>query len=848
MRRSETSTAAAAYLARADLRRRWVQVVALAVLGGLAVGVSLAFLAGARRTATAYERHLDASNASHVEINPGQYAPESDAALRALPGVEDISMWVALTLVRVDEQGRPVPSGEDPLTFTTDRRFYDMDQPVVTSGRLPDSGRPNEAAISQLAADTSGLSVGDHIDYRWYHYDEETFAPTADDRPPLRVRIVGIFIPNEDIVPEPLDRIGSGDAQPRDAGRRPTPSAGSTTRGTGCGCATGTTASRPSIGSWRQLAAEHNEAIGDDVYGWSSNIHLTTALRDRSERAVRPLVIALGIFGGSVAPRVGRLRRGGRRAAGSAAGGRPRDHPDARPRSPGPRAGRAGGAHGRRGRCGRGRGRSPRSSCRRRSRSGRSVRSSRPRGSTSTGWWWGSDRALLLVLGGSLAAWSLRRTSSRSVAGATTLHPSRAASWLARSGLPLPMVLGARQALEPGRGRTAVPTRSTLVALMGAVLVLVTAVVFAGNLRDLESDTSRFGWNSDAVAISGSGYDAFIPKRATPWLRRNGVSRLRYATTGRVVVDGSGVAAVALAPGPDDLGPTVIEGRAPAGSGEVALGSETMDDLGLEVGDRVEVGSRSRSAPATVTGRAVFPLLGGVQTVHTALGQGVWLTGDDSRLIDDLPEEGSIYNFALLDLRPGVDPSDVSKAIQATDDLSPEGSNDVLGVLRPPEVATAVSLDTGQVALAGHPRGHRRPRAGPHPVGGGAPPGPRPRAAPGARFHLGPGGRGDVVAVTPHRGGRPRGGRAARRGRGTLDLDAVRGPDPRRAGPDGARRGPRARGGGAGGDRARRLGPPGPPGCPYHPGALVAGRVMGAGTTPWWRVPPLAVAARRGRI
>ena len=68
---------------------------ALAVLGGLAVGVSLAFLAGARRTASAYERHLDASRASHVEINPGQYTPESDAAIRALPGVEDISMWVA---------------------------------------------------------------------------------------------------------------------------------------------------------------------------------------------------------------------------------------------------------------------------------------------------------------------------------------------------------------------------------------------------------------------------------------------------------------------------------------------------------------------------------------------------------------------------------------------------------------------------------------------------------------------------------------------------------------------------------------------------------------------------------
>ena len=549
MRRSDSSTAAAAYLARADLRRRWLQVVALAVLGGLAVGVSLAFLAGARRTDSAYERHLDASHASHVEINPGQYSPESDAAIRALPGVEDISMWVALTLVRVDDEGRPVPSGEDPLTFTTDRRFYDMDQPVVTSGRLPDPERPNEAAISELAADTSGLSVGDHIDYRWYHYDEETFAPTPDDRPPLRVRIVGIFIPNEDIVPEPLDRIGRAMLSPAmlekaDAiGRLDYPWYGIRLRDGYDGVAA---VDR----TWRRLAAEHNEGV-DDYFS------AVVVERPPHHRAAGPLRAGGAAardrarhLRGPVAPRVGRLRRGGRRAAGPAAGGRPRDLPDARARSPGPRAGRAGGAPRRRGRCGRGRGRH------RGPRVARVPDRAVPRDRAVPG-----DRCRLAGGGDRIprrcSCWADPSPRGRSAGPRRGPSPERPrctrrapASWLARSGLPLPMVLGARQALEPGRGRTAVPTRSTLVALMGAVLVLVTAVVFAGNLRDLESDTSRFGWNSDAVAISGAGYDAFIPPKATPWLRENGVARLRYATTGRVVVDGSGVAAVALARGP----------------------------------------------------------------------------------------------------------------------------------------------------------------------------------------------------------------------------------------------------------------------------------------------------------
>ena len=465
----------------------------------------------------------------------------------------------------------------------------------------------------------------------------------------------------------------------------------------------------------------------------------------------------------------------------------------------------------------------------------------------STGWWWGSDSASLLVLGGSLAAWSLRRTSSQSVAGATTLHPSCAASWLARSGLPLPMVLGARQALEPGRGRTAVPTRSTLVALMGAVLVLVTAVVFAGNLRDLESDTSRFGWNSDAVAISGSGYDAFIPPKATPWFRENGVARLRYATTGRVVVDGSGVAAVALAAGPDDLGPTVIEGRAPAGSGEVALGSETMDDLGLEVGDRVELGSRSRSIPATVTGRAVFPLLGGVQTVHTALGQGAWLTGDDARLIDDLPEEGSVYNFALLDLRPGVGRVGPGGGDPVRPTTSRRrASNDVLGVLRPPEVATAVrstparsrwpaSSWSSPCSCSGSPC-RRWCTAGPGTSRcTGCSGSPRARWARRCRGSPCSRWRSASRSGCPSAWLRGGGFGPCSRTRST-SCRARRCRSPRSA----LRRGPARR------DRARRVRPPRAPGREYHPRALVAGRVMCAGTTGRHRVPPLALAAGSG--
>jgi hypothetical protein len=148
------------------------------------------------------------------------------------------------------------------------------------------------------------------------------------------------------------------------------------------------------------------------------------------------------------------------------------------------------------------------------------------------------------------------------------------------------------------------------------------------------------------------------------------------------------------------LSPTLLSGRVPTRSGEVVLGQETMHRLGVETGDRVTLGAKPHARRATVTGAAVFPVLGGVQTVHTGLGQGAWLAAQDAAVIDGQAPGAPTYNFALIDLEPGVEPIDLSRAMRRTVNLSTEGGDDVLGVLRPPEVATAVSLDGGQVGLA----------------------------------------------------------------------------------------------------------------------------------------------------
>src|SRR5262245_59407293 len=93
-------------LARAEMRKRWRAVVIAGLLFGVAAGVGLGSLAGARRTASVVDRHLAASNASDIEIDPGAVTPEVDAALRSLPHVTAANYWLVYSAFPLDSDGR----------------------------------------------------------------------------------------------------------------------------------------------------------------------------------------------------------------------------------------------------------------------------------------------------------------------------------------------------------------------------------------------------------------------------------------------------------------------------------------------------------------------------------------------------------------------------------------------------------------------------------------------------------------------------------------------------------------------------------------------------------------------
>src|SRR5206468_6680960 len=81
---------------------------------------------------------------------------------------------------------------------------------------------------------------------------------------------------------------------------------------------------------------------------------------------------------------------------------------------------------------------------------------------------------------------------------------------LARSGAPAATVVGVRLALEPGRGRTAVPVRTTVVGVTIAVATMVAAFGFAASINRLLGTPSLYGWNWD-LDVSDFGYGE-VPK------------------------------------------------------------------------------------------------------------------------------------------------------------------------------------------------------------------------------------------------------------------------------------------------------------------------------------------------
>lgn len=640
--------------ARAELRRRWRGWVGMAVLIGLVGGIVTALAAGARRTETAYER-LQQQNAPAAVlvidtslVNPAARVDLNEAA--RVPGVRDPVPVNALLAAGGRADGRELPSTAVAAFSTEDDALgRSIERKRVLEGRLADPEAADEIVVSYAAARRYDLSPGTILELDYIESDQflQAFAPllrgladrvsgrdtsavdiaaaggarayrfvvtgvvsSSMDFPPVPGTLVPIVYPTPAFhresgsslvgTPTLLVRLDPGlsvEAYKAELERR-NPGANLTFSG---GIEDRAVTVQRSIdlqakGLWflaalvalastmivaqllvRQVALESDDEPTLRALGMTPRQRLAAG-------SFRAAIVALGA--GAVAVAVG-AALSPLFPLGTAAAAEP---------TPGFRV------------------------------DGLALAI-------------GASVVALTTFAISVLAAGVRvaRVSSGSGGGARSRRSGRLA-WTRH--LPLTLRLGGRLALDPGRGRTAVPVRSTLASLSVAVGAAALALTVTASLDHLIQTPRLYGWAWDAQ-VGGAGTPD-ISESLTAGLRDNpAVDNIAVGAIPQLEIDGVRVDAYAVDDRQGSVATPLLEGRAPQRSREIVLGTATLNDIGGSVGDRVEVAAGDRRTEMRVVGRGVFPSLGDAGQ----LGRGARLTFAGLERVSP----GSLRSIALVD-------------------------------------------------------------------------------------------------------------------------------------------------------------------------------------------------------
>jgi FtsX-like permease family len=719
------------YRVRATFRRRLGGYLALAVVVGLIGGVALASVTAARRTDSSYPDYLAGTNPSGLIIQPNTNSNAATAAqanegyqnllsrIRHLPHVRGLATADSINAALLTPRGGygPVLFTQVQLVASSDGMFAGQDRLTVTAGRR--AVRPDEVVATSRAAALLHLHVGSRLRLGVWASSPRPGLPPFYRK--LDLTVTGIGVVSTQIVQDDIDSDRTGFLIGTPAlDREFTP------------CCTGTSY----IGLRLADGSRYDAAVAQDYLNLSMSssgtgssqvlqlleVYNTAAIEAQAQRAIRPEAIALGVFGliaGLAALIIGAqsVSRQLRAAAD--------DAEILRALGAGPAATTADGALGVVAAVVAGAllavavavALSPFSLF-------GPVRQAEPGRGVYVDWAVLGLGALglVVVLGGVTAVTGYRLAPHRAAA---RRQPADRGSAVVRAGLGAGLgatgVAGLRFALEPGRGRTAVPVRSVLAGAVLAVIVVAATLTFGASLSYLIARPALYGWNFSYALYSTDGWGPFPPSLTTPLLRRD---RLIAASTGvyffTVQIDGQTVPAI-LSPVRPAIGPRILTGGGLDSDGQVVLGPATLAALHKKVGDEVTVqlGPVIRDARLKIAGTAVLPAIGDTLSMHPSMSTGAVLaTGVVSPAA--LHEAGAYSgpNAILVRLRPGVSQAAGLRSLQqitrsynrfthsprivaAGGTTALELNAGVLSVQRPAEIVNYRSMGTVPLILAG---------------------------------------------------------------------------------------------------------------------------------------------------
>jgi hypothetical protein len=626
-----------------QLAAGWRGWTVLALLIGLAGGAVLTAAAGARRTASAYPRYLQAYRASDVLVSPansglGGYYD----ALGRQPGAALVAPIAGLQAFPISPSGQPDTHAVvfAPLDGRAGRL---VEIPKLLAGRQPRPDRPGEVMVDQIAAADLHLRVGSRL---------LMGAAVGQGNGPIRrlaERVTGIVVTRGSVVPvTELDKIPLIIASPalyRELGGRYRGFDGAFVK-LWPGATAGDFARRA------QVLARGYPGTGGHVFVADEAAQAATV-----QRSIRPQALALALFAlilavtallivGQVATRL--LLAAASDNPALVALGMTRGQLLAASLVQVGVAAAAGAAVA----CGAAVAASPLMPI------GPARLAEPDPGLSADVPVLAAGFAATVVLLLARAAWpAWRQASARLRPGSDPAgvpgRRSRAAEWLGQAGAPVTAVTGVRLALDPGRGRTAVPVRSALLGTALSLAAVAAAVTFGASLLQLVHTPRLYGQDWD-VAVDVQ-FATIAPQRFDAIAARvPGISGWTYGVLGTVRVGGAIVPAIGLAAGRGPLtSPTLLAGRSPRSPREVVLGTSVLRRAGLRVGQSVPMSAGGRSQSVRIVGRAVFPDFGQGSFTPTDLGEGAVVTAAWFTQQANAAGNGSGYNFVLVRFAPG---------------------------------------------------------------------------------------------------------------------------------------------------------------------------------------------------
>jgi ABC-type lipoprotein release transport system permease subunit len=685
--------AGAFYWWRASRRAAWRQTLIVVLICGILGAVSLAALAGARRTESAYGRYLSSINASTVSVNipeGGTLGTALTGKVSALPGIRSSATWAGFDANPV-LHGRVDDSFEtDALAGSVNGEYITQDIGTVLKGRLPRlEGGAHEIALTTGLAKVFGVGVGGDVTYQFQNAQVERIDVTGY----ATYRVVGI-VAQPPVLVDQFDETQGAVLSP--GATRATETRFSTAvefSWVGVRLVKGD-ADIPVLQSQlaRLASAQKNQP------GLHFAVRRLDTVHQQVQQAIEPQAVALAVFGGLVA--LAMLALVGQ--ALSQLVHRAESQLDVlgalgMTRSEAAVAGGIGGAIavlvGTLLAVGGAVALSPLAPV------GPVRRFDPVRGVSFDGLVLLGGGALLAVL--LLASWSaLVWRSLRPVDTSVDSRTSTIAEAAVSAGLPPSAALGIRYALQPTPGRRRSSVWANLFGSVVAVTAVITAVVFGASLNGVISHPVRYGWNWSVLIQSEGGYGDWYGFNmdklmgAQPGVR--GWSTFAFT---QLPVDGQSIPVLGIATHGAAVGPPTVTGRSLDGPDDIQLGVLTLRQLGKQIGDTIEVGTGSTARRMRIVGTVTLPSIGVQLADHVSLGRGAMLPERTLLSIEDFnPRAQSPAAFTALpsalaiDLRPGAGASTVVKGILA---VEPDGTPG--GMYQVPHVLAAALANDAQM-------------------------------------------------------------------------------------------------------------------------------------------------------